>query len=153
MNYNYAQGFSTSSKKKKQSSITIGPDIIGCQNYTEFAVMDMKRKDTLEQPMQVFSNSDALSLYSPTKKKCKTDPNEVKEVFDLQSSSSKDTLCNTNTVLERVAGINDTRYHRSNNWESFTVYIVGILSSKFIQDYAYGNLLYFLLIPNQLGYV
>ena len=129
MNYNYAQGFSTSSKKKKQSSVTIGPDIIGCKNYTEFGVMDMKRKGTLEVPTQVFSNSDALSIYSPTEKKCKMDPNQVKEVFDLQSSSSKDTFSKTNTVLERVAAANDTRYHRSYNWDSFSIRIVGILSS------------------------
>ena len=91
--FNYIQGFSTSSKKKTQSSETIGLDIIGCHNYIEFAVMNMKRKDKLEEPTQVFSNPDALlshdqsitntskrkiwnenqnraSLYSLTKKKC-----------------------------------------------------------------------------------
>jgi len=130
MNHNYAQGFSTSSKKKKQSSVTIGPDIIGCKNYTEFAVMDMKRKGTLEVPTQVFSNSEALTIYSQTeKKKCKMDPDQVKEVFDLQSSSSEDTFSKTNTVLERVAAANDTRYHRSYDWDSFSIRMVGILSS------------------------
>ena len=143
MNFNYAKGFSTStsSRKKKRSLAIIGPDVIGCRNYTEFAVMDMRRKGRLEEPTQVFSNSDALfspdqSIAKTCKRKVlddddddKCDSNQIKEVFDLQSSSSEETFDITTTVLERVADVNDMTYIKSYDWESFTVYIVGILSS------------------------
>ena len=43
----YAPGFKPSSKKKqkKNSSTTIGPDIIGSRNYTEFVVTKMKESE------------------------------------------------------------------------------------------------------------
>ena len=59
MNYNYAEGFSTSSKKKKKikSSVTIGRDIIGCRNYTDCAVMEMNNAS--EESTQIMSIPNA----------------------------------------------------------------------------------------------
>ena len=70
MNHHYAQGFKPSSKKKqkKSSSVTIGPDIIGSPNYTEYCVMKMRearanKNDESEEATQVI---DLSGISSPT---------------------------------------------------------------------------------------